>query len=373
MHIRIARVICSWRPLLILALTAALWPAGSAAGGPAPVVSASARGWQVLLRAPAVRRPTGVAIDTRGTRTAPKWAYTADAAAGRIVKFGTNGRLLSSWRYTVAGERSTGAALAVGGSGNVFAADPVAGTVSKFSPSGTLLARWGGFAGPQSIAVAPSGAIYLAETGSHQVTQLSPAGTVLKHWDTGAGLLQQYTVPPTSSGQLGPPTNVALQLPDSLFVSTRCVIGASCTPYFGTTLDGLIHPEAIDSLMSLRVMGSRDGYLGDWWFGLGHTLDGTPQGGPGKETEPFVTIDRLTSNRHTTAYLAGKMWVLGQQPSRGVIVYSALGYHPAYWPLSSQSPVTGIAVDGVGRVYVAQDHHILRLDPAKTPGRVPPY
>lgn len=332
-----------------------------------------ARGWNILLRSPRVRLPTGIAIDTRGNRATSKWAYTADAADGRIVKFGTNGRLLSSWSYTVPGERTTGAALAVGGSGNVFVADPVTGTVSKYSPSGSRLARWTGFAAPQSIAVAPSGTIYLAETGAHQITQLSPAGTPVKHWDTGAGLPQQYTVPPTSSGQLGYPTNVALELPDSLFVSTRCVIGAACTPYFGTTLDGLIHPAAIDALMSLRVTGDRTGYLGDWWFGLGHTLDGIPQGSPGKETEPFVTIDRMTSNRHGAAYLAGELWVLGQQRTRGVIVYSPLGYHSAYWPLSSQSPVAGIAVDGLGRIYVAQGNRILRLDPAKTPGRVPPY
>lgn len=366
-------IIGSWRPLLIFALATALWPGASAAGGPAPGVSAPARGWQVLLRSPAVRRPTGITVDTRGKRTAPKWAYTADAASGRIVKFGTNGRLLGSWKYAVAGERSTGAALAVGGSGNVFAADPVTGTVSKYSPSGALLARWGGFAGPQSIAVAPSGAIYLAETGAHQVTQLSPAGTAVKHWDTGVGLLQQYTVPPSPSGQLGAPTNVALQLPDSLFVSTRCVIGTSCTPYFGTTLDGVIHPAAIDALMTLRVTEPHSGYLGDWWFGLGHTLKDTPQGSPGKETEPFVTIDRMTSNSRGTAYLAGELWVLGGQPGRGIVTYSPLGYHSASWPLSSQSPVAGIAVDGLGRIYVTQDNHILRLDPAKTPGQRPPY
>lgn len=359
-------------PVRAAAVLAALWPAVSIAGGPAPTVHAAA-GWQVIVRAPGVRVPTGIAIDTRGNRSSPKWAYTADAATGRIVKFGTNGRLLSSWSYTVAGKHTSGAGVAVGGTGNVFVADPVAGTVSKFTPSGSLLARWAGFAAPQSITVAPSGDIYVAETAAHQITKLSPAGTVVKHWDTGSGLLQEYTVPPTSAGQLGYPTNVAFERPDSLFVTTRCEIGVSCTPYFGTTLDGLIHPAAIDALLSLRISGNRSGYLGDWWFGLGHTLEGAPQGSPGKETEPFVTVERMTSNGHTTAYLAGEIWPLGQRASRGVIVYSSLGTHSGYWLLSSQSPIGGIAVDPLGRIYVAQDNHILRVDPRITRGGVPPY
>jgi hypothetical protein len=359
------------RPWRLVGVLAALWPAIAVAGGPGP--SALAGGWHALLTAPSVRHPTGIAIDTRGSRAAAKWAYVADAASGGIVKFGTNGRVLGSWSYAAPGEHPSGAGLAVGGSGNLFVADPVAGTVSKYRPSGARLARWSGFAAPQSVTVAPSGIIYVAETGAHRITELSPAGTVVQHWDTGAGFLQQYTVPPTSSGQLGYPTNVALLPPDSLFVSTRCVIIASCTPYFGTTLDGAIHPEAIDALLTLRVSGSRAGYLGDWWFGLGHTVNGTPQGAPAKETEPFVTIDRLTSNGRNTAYLAGELWVLGQEPSRGVITYSPLGSHPASWPLPSQSPVAGIAVDGLGRIYVAQDSRILRLDPSRTAPVIPPY
>jgi hypothetical protein len=367
----------SARPLVasllrIVAVLAALWPAVSAAGGPAPAPP-SAAGWQVLLHAPTVRVPTGLAIDLRGSRTTAKWAYVADAATGRIVKFGTNGRFLGSWSYRIPGQPPNAASVAVGGSGNVFVADPVAGFVSKYTPSGALLARWTGFSAPQSIAVAPSGVIYLAETGRHQVTALSPDGLPTRRWDTAAGFLQQYTVPPTASGQLGYPTNVALQLPDSLFVSTRCVIGPACTPYFGTTLDGAIHPAAIDALLNLRISGDRAGYLGDWWFGLGHTLTGAPQGAPAKETEPFVTIERMTSNQHGTAYLAGEIWALGQEPSKGVIQYSSLGSHPAYWPLASQSPVAGVAVDNLGRIYVAQDNRILRLDPSKTPGTRPPY
>jgi hypothetical protein len=42
-----------------------------------------------------------------------------------------------------------------------------------------------------------------------------------------------------------------------------------------------------------RVTGSFRGYLGNWWFGLGHTANGTPQEVPGKESEPFVAIVKL--------------------------------------------------------------------------------
>jgi hypothetical protein len=272
------------------------------------------------------------------------------------VKFGTKGKVLGSWAYGPA-TRRTPAALAVGGSGNVFLADPSAGTVSKDSSDGKLLARWTGFRDPSAIAVAPNGYIYLAETGAHRLAELSPAGRVLMRWDTEAGFPQQFTVPHVNSGSLGTPIALAWQKPDSLYVATRCQVMVTCNYYNGLRTK----PDFVDALLNFRVTGTVRGYLGNWWFGLGHSANGTPQEVPAKETEPFVTIDALASDPEGRAYLAGIIWERGGSPQRAVISYTPLGYKYGPWPLPSRALVVGIAVDGNGGIYVSQAGRIIKL------------
>jgi DNA-binding beta-propeller fold protein YncE len=160
------------------------------------------RGWQVFLTGSMVRRPTGVAIDLRGARHAAQWGYVADAGTGRIVKFGTGGRVLRSWRYAPPGHP---AALTVGGSGNLFVADELGGTISKFSPNGKRLAFWTPesimpqavppYTDPRGGAIDPEGKIYVAEYSADSIIQLSPGGTLLQAWDTSKGFTTQYSVP----------------------------------------------------------------------------------------------------------------------------------------------------------------------------------
>jgi hypothetical protein len=99
---------------------------------------AAGRGWQDFLTAPIVQRPTGIAIDLRGAKHAAQWGYVADAGTGRIVKFGTGGRVLRSWHYAPPGHR---AVLTVGGSGNLFVADELGGTISSSAPSASPIPR----------------------------------------------------------------------------------------------------------------------------------------------------------------------------------------------------------------------------------------
>jgi hypothetical protein len=236
-------------------------------------------------------------------------------------------------------------------------ADSRAGTVTKYSPSGQRLADWAGFSDPTAIAVAPNGSIYVAESGAHRLTELSPGGTVRMRWDTQAGFPQQFTVPHVNSGSLGTPTALAWQPPDSLYVGTRCQVSVTCNYYNGLPA----RPGFVDALLNFRVAGTARGYLGNWWFGLGHAANGAPQDVPAKETEPFVTIDALASDPSGRAYLAGMIWERGGTPQRAVIGYTPLGYKWGYWPLPSQAPVRGIAVDGNGGMYVAQMGRVIKL------------
>ncbi len=193
------------------------------------------RGWHAFLPAATVKLPTGIAIDLRGARGAAQWGYVADAGTGRIVKFGTGGRVLNSWRYAAPGHP---AALAVGGSGNLFVADKVNGNISKFSPAGKRLAFWPPsyyvpsfsppYTDPRSIVVDPAGKLYLAEYSEHRIIQLSPGGTLLQTWDTSKGFTTQYSVPHGNSGPFGDPTGVVYDPTGHLFISTNCVPDPAC-------------------------------------------------------------------------------------------------------------------------------------------------
>ena len=329
-----------------LMLTSFLLPATASAGG-RPRASSHPH-WQVLLTNPAVTTPTGLAIDQRGNPKQAKWAYVADAATQRIIKFGTGGKILDSWQYGAPTNSASTATVAVGGSGNVFVADPATGAVSKFSPNGTLLASWNGFQQPHGIAVDSSGNVFVAESGPRTVTLLSPAGTVLKRF------LPEKLFPP---GGPGTPNGVAIGPPGYLYTSSTCVIGTTC----GVGSDVAPHGDLIDGLYEIISQGPRQGYLMEIWFGLGYLPSGASQQPPYKEAEPFAGIDAITSDRKGNLYVAGTLWPLGGTPARGVLAYSPYGYKWARWNLPSQSPVHGIAVDPHGTVYVSQGKEVLKL------------
>jgi hypothetical protein len=179
---------------------------------------------------------------------------------------------------------------------------------------------------------------------------------VLMRWDTEGGFAQQFTVLHVNSGSLGTPTGLPWQKPDSPYVATRCRVSVTCNYYNGLPARG----DFVDALLNFRVTGTIRGYVGNWWFGLAHAANRSPQEVPGKESELFVTIDALASNPSGRAYLAGMIWQLGGMPQRAVIGYTPLGYKWGYWPLPSQAQVRGIAVDVKGGIYVAQAGRIVK-------------
>jgi hypothetical protein len=305
-----------------------------------------------------VGRPSGVAIDLRGKKHAAQWGYVADAGTGHIVKFGTGGKVLKSWRYASPGHP---AALVVGRSGSLFVADKTNGNISKFSPSGARLAFWTpkyiaplavpAFSDPRGIAVDPQGRIYVAEYTAHAVIQLSPGGSLLQTFDTQKGFTAQYSVPHQSSGPFGNPTGVAFDpVSGHLFVSTFCVSNPACRTQFYSSVQAYGH----DALLVLSTSGKYSGWVGNFWFGLGYTATGTPLEVPGKEEEPYVHIDAMAGDGRGHAFLAGTMWPRGGSPQLAVLSYSQLGSRTSPWRLPGEAPVAGVAVDGSGSVYVSQ-------------------
>ena len=365
----------SVRGFWLLTSIAALWlallgalpfaPAEARVAGAASV-QAPGRGWQAFLTGARIQTPTGIAIDLRGARHASQWGYVADSGTGRIVKFGTGGRVLGSWQYASPGHP---AVLAVGGSGNLFVANRVDGTITKFSPAGTRLAYWPTkyyvplfsppYTDPHSITVDSAGMIYLAEYAEHRVIQLTPSGTLLKFWDTSQGFTAQYSVPPQNSGPLGDPTGVVYEPNGHLFISTVCGISTACRTDRYTP----VQSNGNDVLLVLATSGPFAGYVGNFWFGLGYTATGAPSEPAGKESEAFVHIDAMAGDGKGHAFLAGTMWPRGGQSSLGVLSYTDLGYHTAPWRLTSTAPIAGVAVDGTGSVYVSQGTALLKRSP----------
>jgi hypothetical protein len=350
---------------LVLVGALPLMPA-HARGVEAAPLRTTGRGWQVFLARAGIKNPTGIAIDLRGARHAAQWGYVADSGTGRIVKFGTGGRALGSWRYASSGHP---AVLAVGGSGNLFVADRVNGAITKFSPGGARLAYWPTryyvplfsppYSDPHSITIDATGMIYLAEYTEHRVIQLSPGGTLLQTWDTSKGFTAQYSVPHQNSGPFGDPSGVVSEPNGHLFISTVCVPDPACRTNWYTPMQS----AGNDVLLVLATGGAFTGYVGNFWFGLGYTATGAPSEPSGKESEPFVHIDAMAGDGKGHAFLAGTMWPRGGQPSLGVLSYTDLGFRTAPWKLTSTGPIAGVAVDGSGSVYVSQGTTLLKRSP----------
>jgi hypothetical protein len=343
----------SRRPAHTAGILAALLPIvlllpGTAFAGGRPQGAGHARQphWQVVITAPAVMSPSGIAIDLRGNPKQSKWAYVAGAATQRIVKFGTNGTVLGSWQYGDAPNAGTPAAVAVGGSGNVFVANPAAGTLTKFSPSGKFVSRWDSLQEPRGVTVDRTGNVFVAEYGAQRLTKFSPSGQVLMHWTT----KELY-----SPGGSTNPTGVAIAPNGYVYASTICVAGTSC----GVGLDLAPKGDLIDGLYEFSAYGARQGHLLEIWFGLGYKPNGAPDQPPYKEGEPFAGIDAIGSDQKGNLYVAGLLWARGGNPARGVLAYSNVGYKWGRWNLPSQSPAHGIAVDAQGTIYVSQDGHVL--------------
>lgn len=288
--------------------------------------TAKAASWTVLLR---TDHPMSVAVDTRGSASGTKWAYTANYYRGTITRFGTGGKVLKTWRYAPAPLYKLGADIAVGGSGNVFVADAVNGVVDKFDPHGRRLAQFTGFNLPRGVAIDRAGNIYVAETGAKRITRLSPGGTTLAQWPA-----------PWTNGVAGAtPFDIAVNGQGSIFVAVTCQLQACRDDH--TDL-----PEGIVRLNSAGVLQS--------------AMQGsTPHGGMSKEDEPWVGLSSISVDARGTLYAAGMIRSVQGNFAPGVLVYGSGSYLGGKYVLPGIPAPTGVGADRAGNLYVSQENAIL--------------
>jgi sugar lactone lactonase YvrE len=121
--------------------------------------------------------PHGLGIDRAGS------VFVADTANDRIVKFGSDGNVLTTWGSTGAGEGQFRGpvGVAVDTADRVYVLD-TAGIVQQFTSDGAFIARWTlppeATVRPSDVAVAPDGDVLALDGGSGTVTVLSPDGVV---------------------------------------------------------------------------------------------------------------------------------------------------------------------------------------------------
>jgi hypothetical protein len=265
--------------------------------------------------------------------------------------------------------RGNAAGIAVGGRGDVFVANPVDNQVSKFSPSGHLLARWGRFEGLRDIAVDHTGDIYLAENQSHRITELSPAGVVLQRWDT-------RTL--WNGSSVGNPLHLTIGAGDTIYLSTRCQIGYTCSKRIAY-LSGGGGGDYVHVLLPLRA----DGLTGDnrGLVGIALRGGGMPQAGRDACDNRFVALDSIASDPAGRLYVAGLLWPrtdvepsfgVGLGPGQPGCSHDGIGPGWRHWPLPLRDPsnglsllghrlVHGLAVDRRGDIFVSQGDRIWKL------------
>src|SRR5579872_7073829 len=114
--------------------------------------------WKTIIT---VGSAGGLAIDRRGPPDRPKWGYVPNPYNRTLIKFGTGGSRLASWKYAPPARYVSTVGVAVGGSGNIFVADGGTNRVVKFDPFGRQLAAFTSFEMPAAVAVDRAGNIYV--------------------------------------------------------------------------------------------------------------------------------------------------------------------------------------------------------------------
>lgn len=318
-----------------------LIPLTASAGGHGGGSVAGVGGWQTVLTAPGGINPTSLAIDTRGNPRLQKWAYTVDVGSGRIVKLGTGGNLLGSWAYSSPQGQGLGTALAVDRVGNVLVADAASGQVARYSPSGAILTIWKGFDEPNGVATDAAGNVYVTERKTQQLIKMSESGGRVSwridiHCGTSA-----YPATPIGVAVAADPV-----LSTTIYVAATCPAAADLGP----------RKEVEDEVIAYNAAGI---YQNAW-------IGESAHGGFSKEQEQWVQIHAVATDRWGNWYVAGLIRPLGaQKTAEGVFRYYPHAYERNYWfvPATGNggtTAVAGMAVDGMGRVYVTQGHRILR-------------
>ncbi len=309
-------------------------------------------------------RPNGVAADRSGN------VYVADTENGTVRKITADGYV-----STIAGvagsygstDGSAGNArfygpqgIAAGQAGELFIADTVNSTIRKISSAGivsTLAGAAGSFNSfdgpganaqfyhPESLTADASGNLYVADTWNHTIRKITPSGVV----STLAGLADNFgSVDGTNSkARFHRPEGIDVDAATNLFV----------TDTFNQTIRKITPAGKVTTITGLAgVWGSADGTNSSARFYL-------PQGiAVASSGDLFVADSGNQTLRKVSP--SGTNWVVttvaglsGTAGTTNGAGNSARFYFPA-----------GVAVDGLGYVYVAD----MANNMARTTRVVPP-
>lgn len=196
---------------------------------PDPASSANGNGPVVFLWAGQrlqLSAPNQLAVDAQDN------LYVVDSGNSRIVKFDSNGNMLTAWGSPGSGDGQFSflhapgfvSGLAVDAQGIVYVVDD-SDRLQRFDSNGAFLGRWPGsgpvtgsgqLARPNGLAIDRQGRLYIADCGGgdplhDRVQQFTAEGTLLAAWGTkGAGL-----------GQFDCPSHPAFDAAGNLYVVDR--------------------------------------------------------------------------------------------------------------------------------------------------------
>jgi hypothetical protein len=303
--------------------------------------------------------PLGVAVDGTGT------AHVVDYGNSTIRNITPAGVVttLAGTASSVGSADGTGAAasfngpfgLAVDGSGSIYVADTRNETIRKVTPAGvvTTLAGTAGSSGsadgtgaaaqflyPEGVAVDGSGAVYVADRGNFTIRKITPAGVVTTLAGTvGSSGNADGT---GAAAQFNSPCGIAVDGGGNVYVADT-----------GNHAIRKITPAGMVTTFA-GTAGSRG-----WADGTGATAGFSSPGGVAVDGGGNVyvadtrnqTIRRITPGGVVTT-LAGTAALSGSADGNGA---SARFNFPE-----------GLAVDGIGNVYVADtiNHTIRKITPA---------
>lgn len=163
-------------------------------------------------------RPHGIAIDEN-------YLYVVDRGNGRIQKFDSEGKFISSWGTPghEDGQFWEPYALALDASGNVYVADTNNYRIQKFSSDGEFIRKWGSkgsgdgeFEWPVGIAISGNEEIYVVDSINRCIQKFDTNGDFLERWennDTGVGYFDN-------------PVGIAIDSSENVYVtdaSNNCV------------------------------------------------------------------------------------------------------------------------------------------------------
>ncbi len=168
---------------------------------------------------PGFRLPAGIGIDPRGS------VYVADTANARLARLWGDGTFLDELGGPAdlggAQLSSAGSVAVSAASGQVYVADTNHNRVLVYGPNRSLVARWGagegnGAAGsapgafnhPAAVAVGGSGNLYVADTANNRIVELSSGGNVLAEWGSRG----------TGNGRVHSPAGVAVDAAGRVYV-----------------------------------------------------------------------------------------------------------------------------------------------------------